>query len=208
MGYLLQLADQHNTDKKMADHGYVMMYEKLMEKSRLTTKNLLEIGYGEGGSIKMWADYFPNAQIHCIEYFDDEYKNVWHSPALDVPDLNVIEGDSTKLETWDAVPFDLDYIIDDGSHFPQHQMDTFLSGFSHLKSRGLYFIEDTHCSFQTEYGYTDLIYKWVFDFVVKQQTPGRNYGGNFYQCRGAMEDIVKDVYSYSFYKSIICFEKA
>jgi len=87
-------------------------------------------------------------------------------------------------------------------------MQTFLLGFSHLKEGGLYFIEDTHCSFEEKYGNTDLIYRWVFDYIIKQQTPGRNYGGNFYYARRDMDRIVGDIYSYRFYKSVIVFEKA
>ena len=124
-------------------------------------------------------------------------------------ELNLIVGDSTKKETWEQVPNNFDFIIDDGSHYPQHQIDTFLNGFSHLKSGGLYFIEDTHCNFENKYtGGNDVIYKWVFDYVIQQQTPGRNYDGNFYQSRGAMPDFVRDIYSYSFYKSTIVLEKA
>jgi hypothetical protein len=43
---------------------------------------------------------------------------------------------------------------------------------------------------------------------MQQQTPGRNYGGNFYQSRGAMPEVVRDIYSYQFFKSVICFQKA
>ena len=208
MSILFDLADKYKTDKRLADHNYVMMYENLMEKNRMATNKILEVGFGEGGSVKMWMDYFPNAETYCIEYFDKEHTDVWHSPSSDIPDLNVIGGDSTKPETWIDVPGNFDYIIDDGSHFPQDQISTFLHGFSHLKSHGLYFIEDTHCGFEKIYGETDQVYRWVFDYIMQQQTPGRNYGGNFYQCRNAMPEIVKDIYSYSFYKSVVVFEKA
>jgi tRNA G46 methylase TrmB len=112
------------------------MYERFMEKTRLVTNKMLEVGFGEGGSVKMWQEYFPNAEIYCMEYFDKEYAETWHSPSTDVPDLNVIRGDSTKPEPWLEVPFELDFIVDDGSHFPKDQMETFALGFSHLKSGG------------------------------------------------------------------------
>jgi len=208
MGNLFKLAELYNTDKKMADHGYVLMYENLLEEKRLTAKRILEVGFGSGASVKMWLDYFVNAEVYCIEYFDKEYTDVWKSPSTEIQELNVVRGDSTKEDTWRGLPEDFDVIIDDGSHFPQHQIATFLNGFKHLKSRGLYFIEDTHCSFEEIYGNTDMIYKWVFDMIIKQQTPGRNYGGNFYQFRNAIDGIAKEIYSYSFYKSVIVFEKA
>ena len=209
MSILFELAEKYNTDKQLKDHNYVLMYGRLMEEKRATTNKMLEIGFGEGGSVKMWMDYFFNADVYCIEYFDKEYSDVWHSPSADIPDLNVIKGDSTKPETWIEIPNNFDYIVDDGSHQPEDQIATFLLGFPHLKSGGLYFIEDTHCDFEVKYtGGKDVIYDWVFKYVIQQQTPGRNYGGNFYACRGAMPEIVRDIYSYQFYKSVIVFEKA
>lgn len=209
MGYLFDLAEKHHTDKKERDHNYVLMYEKLMERNRLSTKKVLEIGFGEGGSIKMWQNYFTNADIYCIEYFGDEHEKVWKSPSTEIPYLKVIRGNSTEKSTWNEAPYDIDYIIDDGSHQPEHQIETFLLGFPHLKSHGLYFIEDTHCNFEIKYtGGVDVIYKWVFNYIIEQQTPGRNYGGNFYQSRASMPDVIKDIYSYGFYKSVIVFEKA
>jgi len=208
MALLFDLADKYGTDKRFSDHAYVIFYEKLMEPKRMTTNKMLEIGYGSGASIRMWMDYFPNADIYCMEYCGEEHKDVWHNPSLDIPDMELIVGDSTKPESWVDVPNNLDFIIDDGSHFPEHQIKTFLNGFPHVKSGGLYFIEDLHCGFEEAYGATSRVYDWVFDYIMKQQTPGRNFGGNFYQCRGAMEDVVRDIYSYQFFKSVIVFEKA
>lgn len=208
MGLLFNLADQYETDKRLQDHAYVIFYEQLMEQKRFTTSKLLEVGFGKGGSVRTWMDYFPNADIYCMEYFDKEYQEVWHNPSIDIPELKMVTGDSTKESTWDELPYDFDFIIDDGSHFPEDQIATFLNGFKHLKSRGLYFIEDTHCQFHPIYNAKDVIYPWVFDLVMKQQTPWLNYGGNFYACRNAIQDIAKDIYSYQFFKSVIVFEKA
>lgn len=208
MASLIQLAEQYGTDKRPTDHNYVKMYEEIMEETRKSVNNILEVGFGPGASIRMWMDYFPNADVFCIEYFDKEYNEVWKSPSTDIKGLNVVEGDSTLEQTWTDLPSNFDYIIDDGSHFPEHQIATFLNGFPHLKSGGWYFIEDTHCGWEQIYGATDMIYKWAFDLVTKQQTPGRNYGGNFYQCQGAIEGVARDIYSYRFYKSVIAFQKA
>jgi hypothetical protein len=68
--------------------------------------------------------------------------------------------------------------------------------------------EDTHCGFERIYGATDEIYKWVFDLVMRQQTPGANWGGDFYKARPTIQGVAQDIYAYYFFKSIICFEKA
>ena len=208
MGLLFDLADKYGTDKRFSDHNYVQMYEQLMESKRMTTNKILEVGYGSGGSIRMWMDYFPNADIYCMEYCDEEYKDVWHNPSLDIQDMELIIGDSTKPESWKDVPYNLDFIIEDGDHSPHSQLATFMNGFSHVASGGVYFIEDLHCSFEERYGNTDIVYKQFFDYIIQQQTPGRNYGGNFYQSRGAMPEIVRDIYSYQFFKSVIAVQKA
>jgi len=205
---LSELADKYGTDKRFSDHNYVEMYSDLLDDKRLTTNKMLEIGYGSGASIRMWQEYFPNADIYCMEYCDEEHKDVWHNPSLDIPDMELIVGDSTKPECWVDVPYNLDLIVDDGSHFGKDQMATFMNGFTHVRSKGLYVIEDLHCTLEQRYGATDEIYKWVFNMIMEQQTPGRNYGGNFYQCRGAMPEIVRDIYSYQFTKSLIIFQKA
>ena len=126
---------------------------------------------------------------------EDEHREVWMSPSLDVPNLKVIIGDSTKEETWRKIPYNFDYLIDDGDHHPHSQIKTFELGFPHLKSGGYYVIEDTHTNFEQRYtGGIDIIYKWVFDMIIRQQTPGYNYGGDFYKCRHAIDGLAKDIY--------------
>jgi spermidine synthase len=210
MGILNELAIKYNTDKQEKDHNYVKLYEQLLEgKRKNETTRVLEIGFGEGGSVKMWQDYFPNAEIHCIEYCDTEFKEQWKSPSLEVPNLKVTIGDSTIDETWANLPKDFDVIIDDGDHHPDSQIATFRHGIQHLKSGGLYFIEDTHCNFEQRYTEgVDVIYPWVFEMLMRQQTPSANWGGDFYKARPSIEGLAQDIYAYYFFKSVICFQKA
>jgi hypothetical protein len=122
----------------------------------------------------------------------------------------LFKGDSTLEETWKQVPNDLDVIIDDGSHHPDSQIETFTYGFSHLHIGGLYFIEDLHCNFEEKYtGGHDIIFKWLFDLIMNQQKAvGGDFPGNFHVTKNNMNDIAKQIYSYHFYKSVVCFEKA
>lgn len=206
---LHKLAKKYGTDKEPAQHNYTPMYERML--STITVNRFLEIGLGNGASLKMWQEYYPKAEAYCIEYFDDENKTVWGSAdGKDIPNLNLITGDSSKPETWEKVPYELDFIVDDGDHHPDTQIATFNLGFSHLKTGGLYFIEDLHCNFEEIYtGGHDIMYKWLFDLIMQQQTPGRNYGGNFYTAQSAIANqTARGIYSYHFYKSVIVFERA
>lgn len=208
MTILSELAEKYGTDKQPKDHNYTQMYEKLLK--MIDVNSLLEIGLGKGSSMKMWIDYYPEAKIYCIEDFGEENERLWEKADGKIEGLELISGDSTKAETWEKTPKELDVIVDDGDHHPDTQIATFVLGFNHLKKGGLYFIEDTHCNFTELYtGGHDLLYPKIFDLVMDQQTPSVCIGGNFYQAIPYIKyDIGRQIYSYHFYKSVIVFERA
>ena len=68
---LKELVDNSLTDKEKS-HGYLDLYEKLLCNKKISAKNILEVGIGDfnlknGGSIKLWYDYFVNATIYGID---------------------------------------------------------------------------------------------------------------------------------------------
>jgi len=68
---LEKLTDNSKTDKNTT-HTYLPLYQKLLESKKETAKNVLEIGIGDfgeknGGSIKLWKDYFTNATIYGLD---------------------------------------------------------------------------------------------------------------------------------------------
>jgi hypothetical protein len=68
---LIQLVDDTKTDKNTL-HSYLELYEKLLSPKKDTAKNVLEIGIGpvklqNGGSIKLWKDYFTNATVYGLD---------------------------------------------------------------------------------------------------------------------------------------------
>lgn len=62
MSTLTQLADPQTTDKG-STHSYLEIYESLFSSRRNTVKRVIEIGVERGGSIKLWAEYFPTAEV-------------------------------------------------------------------------------------------------------------------------------------------------
>ncbi len=65
------LVDNSKTDKNTI-HSYLHLYNELLTKKRFTAKNVLEVGIGDfgeknGGSIKLWRDYFTNATIYGLD---------------------------------------------------------------------------------------------------------------------------------------------
>lgn len=130
---LQELALKYGTDKSSNGHNYIPFYEKTLPDN---PKKILEIGVKEGASIRMWRDYFPNAEIHGLDLFEE-------FPIPDIPGAVFHKGnqcDYSLLERLRQENFDV--IIDDGSHNARHQMVTFFG----LFNGGHYYIEDTHCN--------------------------------------------------------------
>jgi hypothetical protein len=206
MKTLTQLAELYGTDKCYSRHNYMLMYEFWLGK--LNINSLLEIGLGKGASARMWIDYFPDAEVYMMENYSKEYNEEWGNPDLNDLNCTIIKGDSTDPVTWNNVPDNLSFIIDDGDHLPESQIATFMNGFPKLRSNGLYFIEDTHCGFEKKYGGDNRLYIWASRLYMQQQLAELNTEGDFYKFRYMMPDIIKDIYSYHFYKSVILFQKA
>jgi hypothetical protein len=212
------LAEKYKSDKRWTEHNYTLMYERMFKTLRISS--LLEIGRGSGASLRMWIEYFKDARIYCMENFGEQYESACKvagdSSRKDIEGLMMINGDSTQVETWNKTPNNLDVIIDDGNHHPQSQLDTFKLGFFHLRSGGLYFIEDTHANFSKSItGGVDQIYNKFFDLVIAQQTPEIQdandcfpMNGDFYKHREFMTGLEKEIYSYHFYRSMIIVERA
>ena len=72
---LIELVDNSLTDKNTV-HSYLDLYEKLLCNKKYNAKNILEVGIGEfyeknGGSLKLWKDYFINATIYGLDILND-----------------------------------------------------------------------------------------------------------------------------------------
>lgn len=139
------LAAKYGTDK--LEHGYIPFYEQHLPKE---PKRILEIGVKEGRSLDMWAEYFPDAEIHGLDLFSE-------IPMWDVIDNLGISSQEEYNQSrirlhvgnqcdWQVLEqlrkFDFDVIIDDGSHNSRDQMMTFFGLFNGKH----YFIEDLHCN--------------------------------------------------------------
>lgn len=113
---------------------------------------MLEIGYGSGAGIEFWRKLFPDVFIYC---FDRDVEG-------EEDGVKVIRADQSDLQSLQSavenIGHPIDFIVDDGSHHPSHQILTFSSLFSSLlESGGLYVIEDIETSYWRNgmlYGYT------------------------------------------------------
>lgn len=135
---LNEIGLRHGTDKSTLKHGYTFIYERYFAPLRDQSINLLEIGVKDGASLRMWAEYFPNASIYGI---DIDPKCVSHETDR----IKIFAGDQQDAKFLDDLatqigPFDI--IVDDGSHRSAHQQASFRALFPYLKDGGWYVVED------------------------------------------------------------------
>ena len=150
MTTLCDLAIKYRTDKSpQIRHSYTPYYDALL--SNRPIKRILEIGIGypenmthvegykTGASLRMWEEYFPEAQIYGLDNNPDALINEGRIKSFycDQGDTGSLQKVVAKL----GEKFDL--IIDDGSHRAAHQILSAVTLIPQLlKPDGLYIIED------------------------------------------------------------------
>lgn len=145
---LKKLIDDSLTDKNTT-HSYIDLYEKLLCKKKETAKYVLEIGLGDfgkknGGSIKLWRDYFTNARIIGLDILGedrviDELKNndkiILYTQTDAYNDIFFTEHLLNKN-------IRCDFMLDDGPH-TLSSMIQFIKLYSQIMSDdGILIIED------------------------------------------------------------------
>ena len=103
----------------------------------------MEIGIQDGGSIKLWHDYFPNAAIYGLDI--RKIKDVWpeikNKPRIkigcfDAYDINFMENQMKQLN----IKFDI--MIDDGPHTLESMIFFIQNYLPMLSDNGVFIIED------------------------------------------------------------------
>jgi len=171
---LSELADKYGTDKgfnilenrifynNWHPHNYTDYYSSLFDHARENVKKVFECGigtnnpnfpssmgreYSPGGSLKMWRDYFPNAEIYGADIdkdilFKSERIKTFHVDQLDPSSLE---------KMWKNINVDnFDIIIDDGLHTLEAGICMFENSFNKLRNGGIYIIEDVDPSYLKE----------------------------------------------------------
>ncbi len=138
------LALEAGADKSSNYHNYTQVYYKYFAPLRAQPIKFLEIGIYKGNSVKLWENYFPNAELHFIditldfvEYFSK--RSQYHLGNQASP------ADLSRIMRASGGEFDV--ILDDGGHHMDQQIMSFQVLFPHVKSGGMYIIEDLHTSY-------------------------------------------------------------
>ena len=165
----------NNTDK-VYYHGYHYFYSDIIEKFRYENIKMVEIGYGDGNSVTTWLEYFTYADITVMDINKEMVYN---------ERCRVIKGDQSKksdLERLISKVGKSKLIIDDGSHNPLHQFNTFEILFKNLlEPGGYYIIEDIEVSYwhpdSTLYGYESGYFNLVDAFKKYQEMINSEFTG-------------------------------
>jgi hypothetical protein len=122
------------TTDKGGDHDYIRgYYSNEFSDKRDRSLNFIEIGVHEGDSIRVWVEWFTNANIYGVDV----------RPALTIDGATILSGDAYSSQILDKFENNFfDYIIDDGPHTIQSQIDCINRWYPKLKVGGKIIIED------------------------------------------------------------------
>ena len=129
----------NNLTDKNSYHSYVDVYENLFKNRQLTVKNLLEIGIERGGSLKLWNDYFVNAQIYGLD-INDPPQFLSNHKRIITKKCNAYSSDTTQFFLDNNIKFDI--IIDDGPHTLESMIYIIKNYTQLLNNNGILIIED------------------------------------------------------------------
>lgn len=202
MDPLSEIATRTKTDKfRDGAHHYTPIYHRYFAHLRDKDFRFLEIGYGGwsekngynepllgGESARMWAEYFPNAEIIVIDNLPKRVTDTgYHFLQIDQTDREAI----TALGSFDI-------IIDDGSHRSDDVINTFNWMFPLMNDGGIYVIEDTQTSFWEE---LSPIRRATDHF--KRLTDGLNYREIRWKGKYTPDYFDKHIFSIHFYHNLI-----
>jgi hypothetical protein len=140
----LQRLHQFDTDKDDVNHrfrgrSYLDVYEELLGRLREQELTLLELGVLRGGSLRLWRDYFPRAQVVGVDIDGRAGQNV---PA-GVRFVHARQTDEAAIVGALASLPPLGVVIDDGSHYVPHMLASFRFLWPLVMDGGVYVMEDT-----------------------------------------------------------------
>ena len=138
-----QLFDEHTGESILKWSNYGPIYDRHFADYRELPINILEIGVLKGGSMRLWEKYFPKANIYGIDINEECQQYESDRTKIFIGD----QGDVSFLRNIKAKIPRIDIIIDDGSHRAKDQKITFEEMYYHLKTPGVYLVEDIELNY-------------------------------------------------------------
>ena len=203
---LLDVVNHYSTDKHSEHRYFDLIYNELFRPSRTTCKTFMEIGVHNGESIKLWRDYFINAEIIGVDKDLSLFNNSQNNTSKErMTLLHMDQSNEQDLNLLKEKYANVDVILDDGSHKMRDQQITLGKLFKSLKSGGIYIIEDLHTSlevFNPEkniYGWGDSAKTVTLQMLKDYQTTKKFHSD--YMSNEELEYLNENVKSVDVYQS-------
>ena len=180
---------------------YFDVYEENFSKYKGKKITFVEVGIFNGGSLKIWKEYFgPDAKVIGID-INPECKK------FEEDGIEVHIGNQSDPKFWDnffSSVGNVDIILDDGGHTNLDQIITTTKCINNINDNGILMVEDTHTSYielynsSKKFSFINFAKKiiddvnFTFPLDIKKK-PKFKYSFN------------KQIYSTHFYESIVVF---
>lgn len=197
----------YDTDKASSGHDYLGVYDFYLHPLRPLPVSLLELGWWNGGSMRMWRGYFnnPAANIFGVDIADKDPIPGVEFRRADQADAKTLSKISDEVGGWDVV-------VDDASHLSPHTIASFKALWPRVTPGGFYFVEDLQVSYRREWMGTDptipkhggMPQESVMEFL-KKITDSVHYG---HAGAGPAEPAYRDVAHVAFYPGLCVVQKA
>jgi len=140
---LKDIVNNSRTDKNTT-HSYLGLYQDLLINKKETAQNVLEVGIWSGGSIKLWRDFFTNANVYGLDiiHMDQVWEGIKNNEKIilytstDAYDENFVRTQFLNKN------ITFDFMLDDGPHTLE-SMIQFIKLYSQIMTEdGILIIED------------------------------------------------------------------
>lgn len=137
MTVLCSIGTLHHTDKAPWYWGYTEHYFRWLSAEREQIRVVLEVGVWRGASLRMWRDFFPNADVIG---FDNDPACMVDEERISTFCLDAYDRDAAGRIIQDIGPIDL--LVDDAVHFMPAQATLLRDMWPFLRDGGIYAIEE------------------------------------------------------------------
>jgi SAM-dependent methyltransferase len=139
---LCEIGKKYGTDK--SSQSYTLFYDGLFKNKKNETLSIAEFGILDGASLRMWKEYFVNAEIHGFEYDNyliDRFKQKCNNNRITLSNIDVTNRYSilSALSEFNVL---YDIMIEDTTHLFEDQINVIENAYQYLKPGGILIIED------------------------------------------------------------------
>lgn len=178
---------------------YFEIYQRHFEKFVGQEVHVLEIGVYSGGGLALWQHYFgPKCRLYGVDILEA-------CKSFETESTKIYIGDQSDRDFWKRIRAQvprIDIVIDDGSHFPEHQIVSMQELLPHVAPGGVYLCEDI-------YRHHNDFYDFVSGMTNQLNELGKAKPGSDDFHEGMMPNsFQRDIHSLHLYPQVAVIEKA